>query len=334
MSLKSLHIRFFLPILAVMLVLSSGSCSRRPLEPEVPVATDGKASVCFCLKDAGTRSTSPVDDARVRDWKVFLCTDGAVAYSAASYSGEISLEVTKGIEYTVYALVNAGASSWNFGLESEILSTRIPLELCSENALVMFGSIVTTVSDNQTVSIPVRRVVSKVILDKVTTDFSARPELAAKDFVIESVYMINVAGEYDLQGDVVPEVWYNRSAYSSSLVDPLVYDSVGSPLSSGASYAVSHRFYVCPNPVVSDVRGGAWSPRHTRLVLQALLGGRRYYYSVSLPQLERNCYYRIAELVLTGRGSLDPDEESGDAVRVSISRSLAWDGDITVEEES
>lgn len=334
MSLQSLHIRLFLPFLAVMLVLSSGSCSRRPLEPEVPMATDEKVLVSFFLNDAATRSTSSADDARVRDWKVFLCTDGAVAYSAVSYTDEISIEVTKGIEYTVYALVNAGASSWNFGLESEILSARIPLELCSENALVMFGSTVASVGDNQTVSIPVSRVVSKVILEKVTTDFSARPELAAKDFVIESVYMINVAGEYDLQGGVLPEVWYNRSAYSSSRVDPLVYDAVGSSLSSGTSYPVSHRFYVCPNPVESDVRGGAWSPRHTRLVLQALLGGKRYYYSVSLPQLECNCFYRISELVLTGRGSLDPDEESDDAVRVTISKSLVWDGDITVEEES
>lgn len=301
--------------------------------PDVSGGSDD-VSVSFRLGGLGTRSVSSSGDDQVSSWRVYLCEGGVVQYSGVSAGGDIVLTVTPGT-YDVYALVNGGSLASEYSSESGLLSAVVPLVFSSDGNVVMFGSVNTVVADyTKTVRIPVDRVVGKVELESVRVDFSARPDLAAKSFVLESVYLINVAGDCTLGGGTSPGVWYNRSAFAGSDADGVLYDAVGVSLSGSSPYGTVHHFYACENPSVSDAHGGAWSPRFTRLVLQTLLGGVRYYYSVDVKGILRNHCYRISEILITDRGSLTPDEDVSDAVSVTLSTSVAWDGDITVEEES
>ena len=46
----------------------------------------------------------------------------------------------------------------------------------------------------------------------------------------------------------------------------------------------------------------------TRLVVEATLDGRKYYYPVTMPKMESNKSYEISELKITRPGSDDPDK--------------------------
>ena len=72
-------------------------------------------------------------------------------------------------------------------------------------------------------------------------------------------------------------------------------------------YATGHHFYCYPNPTEEDSHGSAWSPRYTRLVVDATLGGTLYHYPVNIPKPLPNTSYQITNLTVTGPGSSDPD---------------------------
>ena len=104
---------------------------------------------------------------------------------------------------------------------------------------------------------------------------------------------------------------------------------------------IESTFYVMPNdvawgydddaddatPLVFGPMGGnTWTPRHTKLVIQAEYAGKTYYYSIPIAEnnvypmgdesdtgagyagIKANTSYEIEELVLTRLGSTNPDE--------------------------
>ena len=79
-------------------------------------------------------------------------------------------------------------------------------------------------------------------------------------------------------------------------------------MTSSASYDKKNTFYCYPNPESNDNFSSTWSPRHTRLVVEALLGDTRYYYPVTLPEIESNKIYDV-NLKITRPGSSLPDIE-------------------------
>ena len=64
-----------------------------------------------------------------------------------------------------------------------------------------------------------------------------------------------------------------------------------------------HVFYPYPNPTKDDTYEATWAPRHTLLVVEVTFEGKKGYYPVVLPVLERNKTYVIDELVLRHRTS-------------------------------
>ena len=103
--------------------------------------------------------------------------------------------------------------------------------------------------------------------------------------------------------------WYNKTKYDSSDDNSLLFDGMGDMLvTSSASYDKKNTFYCYPNPESNDNFSSTWSPRHTRLVVEALLGDTRYYYPVTLPEIESNKIYDV-NLKITRPGSSLPDIE-------------------------
>ena len=89
-----------------------------------------------------------------------------------------------------------------------------------------------------------------------------------------------------------------------------------------------------PNPSSSAVWGGSWSPRFTRVVIQATLQGETVYYPISLPASVRNKTYMIDEVIIHRPGSSDPEEEIPGSVTVNFSLSMPWGEEYGITENS
>lgn len=139
-------------------------------------------------------------------------------------------------------------------------------------------------------------------------------------------------------------LWLNRALaadveFGANAVEPLAGVSKDSEIAS--------TFYVMPNDVSWDaanpaawasfgpIGGDAWSPRHTKLVVEVEYASKTYYYSIPIAEngngatykhlgaanddgslyqgIKANKSYEINELVLTRLGSTNPDEPTVDA---------------------
>ena len=90
--------------------------------------------------------------------------------------------------------------------------------------------------------------------------------------------------------------------------DALIYDDIeDTAMTPAKPYSGSRAFYVYPNRTETDSQSNTFGPRYTRLVIETTLGGKTYYYPVSIKGIERNKTYNITDLTITRPGSLSPD---------------------------
>lgn len=209
------------------------------------------------------------------------------------------------------------------------LKTRSLLSDNAAGALVMEGHASPDLSaSGNSVTVDVRRMVSKVVLEKVTVDFEA-DAYDKMDFILKEVYLTNVAGDKSYLSETAdPASWYNKIVRTpDAKVDAMVYEKIGDVnLKATRQYTVQHHFYCYPNPYRQDTFSPvAWSPRPTRLVLVAELGGRTCYYPVSLPELKQNMrYYVTLNIIRPGASSPEQDMKKYPAtININI---VEWNG--------
>ena len=257
---------------------------------------------------AHTKVTSAADETSISNYQVFVydASDHLEAYVNQN-SSSISLECTVGTK-TVVVLCNAPAIEEVTTL-SDMMKLKSSLSDNEIGSFVMSGRVSSVITTSSTgVTVPVSRLVSKVRLSKLETEFEI-PQYQSMPFKVSSVYLINVpADKYYITTGSVTE-WYNKTIYDSSDDNSLLFDGMGDMLvTSSASYDKKNTFYCYPNPESNDNFSSTWSPRHTRLVVEALLGDTRYYYPVTLPEIESNKIYDV-NLKITRPGSSLPDIE-------------------------
>lgn len=245
-------------------------------------------------------------------------------------ASSVTLKCTAGPKEVV-VLANAPDVSGLVSYDS-FVSTRSLLSDNGPGGLVMEGHAETVITSAvNSVTVDVRRIVAKVVLDEITVDFEndAYDEMP---FVLKSAYLTNVAGDKTYLAEKAdPEEWHNPIVRTpSSPVDGMVYDSLGD-VSVEDVYSTKHHFYCYPNPYQEDTfSADVWSPRPTRLVIEAGLGGVLYYYPVSLPVLEQNTRYHVS-LNIVRPGATSPEQDM-DKYAASIKINIEeWKGpeDIT-----
>lgn len=258
-------------------------------------------------KAAGAGSES--DEKALSSVQVFVFTNsGNIEANKSSDSGSLEISCTKG-EKTVAALVNAPALSDVRTLDD--LRSRV--SLLGDNgrqSFVMYGQKAVSVSAaSVSVTLEVQRFAAKVVIGKITNKLELA-QYRTTPITIEGIYLINVAGNAVLSGAGTPTLWLNKSK-NETQADGLYSET---PASLSVEYASSetsaHHFYCYPNPTSEDSSAAAWSPRHTRLVIEATVGGRKYYYPITLPVINPNTVYTVNELTITRLGSDTPDLES------------------------
>lgn len=293
-------------ILLLTTVVALSSCNGK----ETFVQECSKDVRCtVCIEGAPLTKATGVtvsEEDNIKDLQLFVFDEsGAKEYYSDiknSSSGDI---VSKEGKKKIFALVNAPEMGSINSLGQLMGSTS----LLSDNTLgcmVMIGEADAVVQSGGRITIPVTRIISKVSVRKITASFNSSA-LSGKELKVKSIYLINVAGDNNYAVTATPRLWYNklsdgRNDAGCNTVS-LLSDPVNSVIQNKSSYTKEHCFFCYPNTVSDETFDSTWSPRHTMLVVDALLGGEQTYYPVELPVIGRNKCMIIDELIITRKGS-------------------------------
>lgn len=271
------------------------------------VMSDKKVRLGITVPVAETKVVAGVDETAIKNYQVFLFNDKDVLEAYVSQTAsDISMDCTLG-DKTVVVLANAPAVNDATTLAS-LLSKTSTLSDNSVDAFVMEGQVEVSIETTEDVNIvvPVVRQVAKIELVDVTTNFEL-PEYEAMAFSISSVYLINVPADKKYFGADAPEVWFNKSAYDPEDDNALIYDDMNDvAVTAGAQYSTRNALYCYPNPTLEDTFDTPWTARHTRLVVETVLGNETYYYPVTMPVIQQNKKYEVS-LTITRPGAYSPD---------------------------
>lgn len=245
-------------------------------------------------------------------------------FDAAPYT----LSATTG-DRSIYAVVNSEYSSAELGAVStkdELLAKVATLSSQktaggAPGAFTMIGSINRTaatsnqlVAGNNSVTVTVDRLVSRVRVLKITRSFES-PALAAQNFSVDEIYLSNAVTRDDYAPGFIPAVtdFINKLGVPDTEGDIWLRRSTSASLANGESKTLSdesYSMYTMPNSVDSDSEETPFTVRNTKLVVKAVLDGKTMYYVVPLGELKGNTTYDIGELVITRPGSSDPDKKT------------------------
>ena len=302
--------------------IASLACSKENPSEQVPEGTQMATLEVNVSDGVATRATS-VKDSQIGTAAgdiqvlVFNSAGNLVGFGEnAASSSNISISVPTG-SVKCYAVVNSSEDLSSVSKESTLTSKVSYLKSNSVTKMEMIGSVSKTVAAGaNSVSIAVKRFASKVQIDKITPAFAA-PAHRAMEFKLVGIYLINVNGTcpYTMipTGASESTSWYNKRKYVSGDCNHLITDKFSTHVIMQTSagevtpYSTPHYLYCYPNPVTTDVSTTTWSERISRLVVETMLGGTTYYYSVNIPTPQCNTVYQITNMKITGLGSDTPD---------------------------
>ena len=295
-------------LLAAAAILAASCNQIQTVEEEVQnTKSDDTVKVTVNIKGAPvTRSTSigSGNEDKITDYQIFVfdASSGAIE----SYvKGVNTLNVSTGAKDFV-AMVNCPAALKDVGTKDELMAKVSLLKNNSSDNFEMIGISRETIKAETDVELKVERMVSKVVIEKISTAFTSA-YLASQTFTIKGIYLTNVVANnnYALNLDAKSIEWFNQlkvDTTSSNEAKDLTQDT---GMTATVPYETAHSFYCYPNSCEDDSTAAEWAPRHTRLVIETTLG----YYTIKLPVLERNKIYTVKELKITKKGSLNPWED-------------------------
>lgn len=293
---------FFAVLAAVVLASCNESVC---VEPE---DESGLVKLNLSVPVGQTKSAGTEDERNVYNLQVFLFDDnGALeAYDYVKNQLSTSLECTPGIKKIV-AITNAPDLKDVKSFE-DLNGRTSNMKDNSLRNFIMSGSVQEDITASADISIPVTRLAAKITIASITNNM-ALDYHKNLNFKVSDMYLINVPGSTGYLEEKTPELWYNMMKVGGAadvllLVSRHKSDQITVPY--GEAKQVGEVFYSYPNGTQTDTSDPEWCPRYTRFVVEAWLGNDRYYYPVSIPNIERNTAYEI-HLTVTRPGSSSPD---------------------------
>ena len=301
-------------------------------------APAGPVTVTFSLLADGSGSTrSDSGESEIRRWALLLFRDGKLAgYGLSSSREPITQTIQAGI-YSACAVANYPESTFHpeeYLVAENLTEGTVDLLDNANEAPVMFGRIDLAVPSEDTPAIPVERLVCKAGIRKISVDFSD-PSLTGQAFILQSIFLTNCCrtGLYgsDLRWEELPESkssWYNPMGPDTPWNSLLGVRDLETVISPSEPYRIAHSFLYYPNPTdpEKDTHATSWSPRCTRMVIEARVGSRTCYYPVTLPPVPRNRTCIVEEIIIRRAGSSDPEQEIPEAAEIIFDASIqAWE---------
>ena len=311
-------------ILFLLAAFPVAGCFR---QADLPVEDASVVTLNVSLKTDVLKSIATDAEMDLRDVQFFVFDDiGALEAYSKELGGtaEAALRCTPG-QKKVVAVANGPdlgkVTSYQdlCGLRSDLLEDN------SHEYLLMTGQgtyVVSAGKQSQNMQLSVKRRVAKVMLNSLRVDFDVEHN-KTKEFAIRGVYLVNVAGGSYYLNDAESWKWYNQGLLQSPGDASLLSSVPAQPLilSNGQNLNKQYEFYAYPN-TYGDTSVLPWTPRSTRLVVEATIGQDICYYPVTISHLQANCVYKV-NLVVRHIGSESADEP------VEI---LAMGGSVIVED--
>lgn len=245
------------------------------------------------------------------------------AYQKFTASGNLSnlqVKATTG-KKTIYAVANSHRVDWK-GIVLLDQFKEVQTELVGEDVknYLMTGSAEATLQVATSVTISISRMVAKVVLQGIKTAFAGTP-YEGMTLTNVKAYLINVHGTKHISNGegAAPLILNHKKLVATDVshctMAGMLYDAVN-PAIDDSGYTNVHYFYAYENTL--EIESAA--NRFTRLVIEADLNGKTYYYPVNINQpdygydpvnghkgVKRNTAYRINVTILRP-GSTDPDQ--------------------------
>ena len=294
---------------AVMLALAVCGCTKKEITAPVDPSQKFRIGVSVPVEGYESKVTDTGDESAVNRLQVFAFKENGDidAWNVAS-SDNLVLECTTLGYHDIVAIANESVIRDVFSI-SDLQEKTTHLQHSEIGSFVMTGMKKVFISSSSDISVPVSRLVARVSIEKIVCDFISE-EYRDADFILKAIYLTNAPGDASyMLPDCMPVYWYNCMERQSLLTGFLDSGDLSVSVTAAEPYAVAHHFYCYPNPVTEDSFAGDWSPRKTRLVVEAELGGKTYYYPVTMPVIEANHKYTITELRITKPGYLSPEME-------------------------
>lgn len=292
-----------------------------------PQGVSGTKAVGLESDETGTEVEKTIHNMQVF---IFGPDGGLITSDIVENSKSISMTVNSGTGYSFYVICNENNLRGDVSSVSDIKSivstilgtdkgsTRFVMQGCLENQTVS--------SESKDFKIQVERRVAKIVLRKVTNSL---PPAMGK-ISIDGIYLANVmvsSPMFTENLDSGMQRWCNKLGDFTKLSDfDWLNEKYPTPLAVSRieAYETAHTFYAAANPTETDVNGGEiFSPRFTRLVLKATIGGKPYFYPLTfkkeLPEITPNSFIDITNLTIKHLGSQSPDIPiSTDKVTVTV----------------
>ena len=298
---------------AVIALQSGISCSKA--ENDTADFNDGKYTLTINLDRAhGQVFTTKAElveskETKINNVQIFVFNeDGKLdSYHAGTESKQIKIRCSSG-KKKVISIVNAPSLSTCTDTTT-LLGKTTSLSDNRIGNFVMTGRASATLPDDASVNVKVSRITARVGIKNISANFTS-DGYKQLTFTINSIYMINVAGSTDYALSA-PQTWINQAGLEDGEreLDALLYTSINHSLSEETPMKANQYFYVYPNPATVDNTGTPLNTQFTKLVVEATLGDKTCYYSIKLPNIERNKAYTLSSLTLTRPGTDSADEE-------------------------
>lgn len=325
---------------AVFAALTLIACNHK-IDNEMPAGPQPKeGTITVNVEGLGTKAVMNTDnEVKINDIQLLVFRSDNVLETYAKGTDKSIKVRCSGGKKTVYALVNTPSMED----VANLAALEEKTSLLKDNKLTGFqmaGHSAITVNGDANTNISVSRFVSRIVLEKVTNNFTA-PAYQKAEFKVEKVFLLNVAGDYSLKDESTfasgkassaPKVWHNKLIWDNELPELTADLNIAQTVTYGKSWEGKKAYYAYPNPTDADNTGSAWSPRYTRLVIQTSLGGTTYYYPISIKNLERNKTYNLTNVTITRPGSTSPDEPITVSDCTFTLQVANWEAGLTKEE--
>lgn len=223
---------------------------------------------------------------------------------------------------TIYVVANHKETSWTGVVREEnFLNLVVSLQKEYLPYLTMAGKVTVNVQNDQVVNVLLKRLVAKVVVNGIKTDFAGTPYEGMKLRYVK-LYLTNISGAKTYMGEnpstkvILNSKGYSPEDYSGCVMTALFAEGVPG-LVGDDGYTTAHHFYCYENLMDTETD----TDKFTRLVLEAELDGTVYYYPVDINQpgygwdssighkgVKRNTCYTYT-FTITGPGSDDPESK-------------------------
>ena len=309
---------FSLLSLAALLILSSCGKTETVTTPS-PEREDEKIAIVFSLNgECAATAKASSEEVTSLDILIFRASTGQIDSYSRVLGSHASVVVPKGreLEYRLVANIAEGKLSGVKTL-TEFEGTLTDLRDEEPSHPLMIGRGRGTFLSESTTIVEMTRLISRVILQKITPTY-----YEPGTFTLRQVYLINAVGQVSFLLDGAVAHWYNRTSYEASNTVSVLSTGNLAISNQMSSLDINTTLYTYPNSINEDVFSSqepSFTPRKTRLVIEASHLGETEYFPITLPSVNPNTTYLIKELIITGPGTSHPDTQiSREAVNLTI----------------